>query len=99
MQVSYEFFDDEDHDLEIEGYGELMESLRSLPGSVAYKDDKTFQQEAMEWTSNFRKQTFDEDVIPYIHGMTIKIRLFYISVYANILCKDLKVSRKINSKF
>ena len=45
-----------------------MESLRVLPNSMLYKKPETFQNEAKEWANNFRKQTFDEDVIPYIHG-------------------------------
>lgn len=46
-----------------------MESLRALPGTDNYKDLETFAKEAKEWATEFRKQTFDEDVIPYIHGV------------------------------
>lgn len=77
--MSYEFSDeDNEQDLDIEAllqlwetFHDLMESLRSLPGTSALKNEETFQKEAMEWASNFRKQTFDEDVITFIHGKSI----------------------------
>lgn len=86
--MSYEFSDeDEEQDLDIEAlqqlwgtFHDLMESLRSLPGTAAYKNEETFQKEAMEWASNFRKQTFDEDVIPYIHGKSILMILYILIV-------------------
>lgn len=53
-------------------------NLRSLPGTSAYKNEVTFQKEAMEWASNFRKQTFNEDVIPYIHGKSILMILYIV---------------------
>lgn len=79
LQVSYEFSDeDKEQDLDIEAllqlwetFHDLMESLRSLPGTSAFKNEETFQKEAMEQASNFRKQTFDEDVITFIHGKSI----------------------------
>lgn len=68
-----------------ETFHDLMESLRSLPGTAAYKNEETFQKEAMEWASNFRKQTFDEDVIPYIHGKSILMILYILIVKKNCI--------------
>uniref|UniRef100_K1PLT5 Uncharacterized protein n=1 Tax=Magallana gigas TaxID=29159 RepID=K1PLT5_MAGGI len=56
LQVSYEFSDeDKEQDLDIEAllqlwetFNDLMESLRSLPGTSAFKNEETFQKEAME---------------------------------------------------
>lgn len=58
------------HDLHV------MESLRALTGTENYKDADTFAKLAKEWATEFRKQTFDEDVIPYIHGLN-KCERFY----------------------
>lgn len=76
LQVSYDFSADEEQDLDVaalhdlwSGFHMLMESLRALPGTDNYKDMETFAKEAKEWATEFRKQTFDEDVIPYIHGV------------------------------
>uniref|UniRef100_A0A8W8JR70 SAP domain-containing protein n=1 Tax=Magallana gigas TaxID=29159 RepID=A0A8W8JR70_MAGGI len=76
LQVSYDFSEDEEQDLDVaalqdlwSGFHMLMESLRALPGTDNYKDMETFAKEAKEWATEFRKQTFDEDVIPYIHGV------------------------------
>lgn len=73
FQVSYDFSEDEEQDLDVaalqdlwSGFHTLMESLRALPGTDNYKDMETF---AKEWATEFGKQTFDEDVIPYIHGV------------------------------
>lgn len=73
LQVSYDFSEDEEQDLDVaalqdlwSGFHTLMESLRALPETDNYKDMETF---AKEWATEFRKQTFDEDVIPYIHGV------------------------------
>ena len=46
----------------------LMESLTVLPTSDRYLDPDKFQESAKKWAQRFRKCTFDEDVIPYIHG-------------------------------
>lgn len=46
-----------------------MESQRPLPGTEYYKDVETVAKEAKELATEFRKQHFDEDVIPYIHGV------------------------------
>lgn len=76
LQVSYDFSEDEEQDLDVaalqdlwSGFHMLMESLRALPGTDNYKDMETFAKEAKKWATEFRKQTFDEDVIPYIHGV------------------------------
>lgn len=73
LQVSYDFSEDEEQDLDVaalqdlwSGFHTLMESLRALPGTDNYKDMETF---AKESATEFGKQTFDEDVIPYIHGV------------------------------
>lgn len=54
--MSYEFSnEDKEQDLDIEAllqlwetFHDLMESLRSLPGTSAFKNEETFQKEAME---------------------------------------------------
>uniref|UniRef100_K1RKL9 rRNA-processing protein FCF1 homolog n=2 Tax=Magallana gigas TaxID=29159 RepID=K1RKL9_MAGGI len=68
LQVSYDFSEDEEQDLDVaalqdlwSGFHTLMESLRALPGTDNYKDMETFAKEAKEWATEFRKQTFDED--------------------------------------
>lgn len=83
LQVSYDFSEDEEQDLDVEalqdlwsGFHELMESLRALPGTDNYKNVETFAKEAKEWATEFRKQTFDEDVIPYIHAMVYHVPQF-----------------------
>lgn len=82
LQVSYDLTDDEyEQDLDIDAlqeiwqeFHQLMESLRVLPNSTTYKTAEIFHNDAKEWASNFRKQTFDEDVIPYIHGKNLHNR-------------------------
>lgn len=83
LQVSYDFSEDEEQDLDVaalqdlwSGFHTLMESLRALPGTDNYKDMETFAKEAKEWATEFRKQTFDEDVIPYIHAMVYHVPQF-----------------------
>nr|XP_011426297.2 uncharacterized protein LOC105327491 [Crassostrea gigas] len=83
LQVSYDFSEDEEQDLDVaalqdlwSGFHMLMESLRALPGTDNYKDMETFAKEAKEWATEFRKQTFDEDVIPYIHAMVYHVPQF-----------------------
>lgn len=80
LQVSYLYDSDDDEiSLNIDGlqqlwddFDYLMEALRSLPSSEKYVKPETFQELAREWAQNFRKNTFDEDVTPYIHGKTKK---------------------------
>nr|XP_022301977.1 uncharacterized protein LOC111109978 [Crassostrea virginica] len=83
LQVSYDYSEDEEQDLDVEAlqdiwsqFHDLMESLRALPGTENYKDADTFAKEAKEWATEFRKQTFDEDVIPYIHAMVYHVPQF-----------------------
>ncbi|XP_062619871.1 uncharacterized protein LOC134281418 [Saccostrea cucullata] len=83
LQVSYDLSEDEEQDLNVEAlqdlwseFHELMESLRALPGTDNYKDVNTFSKEAKEWATEFRKQTVDEDVIPYIHAMVYHVPQF-----------------------
>lgn len=84
LQVSYDLTDDEyEQDLDIDAlqeiwqeFHQLMESLRVLPNSTTYKTAEIFHNDAKEWASNFRKQTFDEDVIPYIHALVYHVPQF-----------------------
>lgn len=79
LQVSHDFSEDEEQDLDVEAlqdmwsgfHHQIMESIRALPATENYKDVETFAKGAkeFEWITEFRKQTFDEDVIPYIHGV------------------------------
>ena len=67
--------DDEAASLDIDALQELwndfdvlMEALRELPSAEKYIEPNQYQEMARKWAQNFRKYTFDEDVIPYIHG-------------------------------
>lgn len=75
--------DEYEQDLDIDalqeiwqGFHQLMESLRVLPNSTTYETAEIFQNDAKEWASNFQKQTFDEDVIPYIHALVYHVPHF-----------------------
>ena len=45
----------------------LMSALKALPGTEEYLSPEAFKQCAVTWAVEFRKATFDEDIIPYIH--------------------------------
>ena len=76
MSYSFDEADeDEEAGLDIDALQELwndfdvlMEALRELPSSEKYINHTQFKEMARTWAQNFRKYTFDEDVIPYIHG-------------------------------
>ncbi len=48
-------------------FNELMQALKALPGTQHHRTAAAFKDAARKWASEFRKVTFDEDVIPYIH--------------------------------
>ena len=73
--MSYSFYetddDDEAESLDIDALQELwgdfdvlMEALRELPYAEKYRNPNEYQEMARKWAQNFRKYTFDEDVIP-----------------------------------
>eukprot|EP00914_Ancora_sagittata_P010737 GHVO01020924.1.p1 GENE.GHVO01020924.1~~GHVO01020924.1.p1 ORF type:complete len:143 (-),score=10.95 GHVO01020924.1:22-450(-) len=48
-------------------FSTMMEALRKLPGQPGHLSGEQFRAEAKLWAQNFRTNTLDEDVTPYIH--------------------------------
>ena len=55
---------------------ELMLSLSSKPGQRNYIPPNEFKAKARMWACNLRDNTYEEDVIPYVH-----ILVYHISQY------------------
>lgn len=56
------------------GFSKLMEAVRCVPGTNSSMSPAQFQTAATEWAKHFRRATYDEDVIPYIHCKLFKQR-------------------------
>ncbi|XP_048575576.1 uncharacterized protein LOC125556804 isoform X1 [Nematostella vectensis] len=54
----------------------LTDALGANPGDEAYLRADAFQEKARQWGTKFRKATFDEDVIPYIHVLVYHVPQF-----------------------
>ena len=84
MRVTYDFDEELSNTLDIDGlqdvweeFGRLMKAMSAHPSSESYIKPAQFHDDARKWAKQFRDVTFDEDVIPYIHGKLI-IYFFYL---------------------
>ncbi|XP_070174218.1 uncharacterized protein [Littorina saxatilis] len=51
-------------------FGDLMQRLKQRHSP---EEARSFHTAAKEWSEKFRKATFDEDVIPYIHALVYHV--------------------------
>ena len=63
----------------------ICDAVEAHPDDTEYLEPDELKRKCKDWAEQFRKDTFDEDVIPYIHGNKILNNIVFNYCTCNLI--------------